>query len=167
MTRITSLLASAALLCGAAFGGSRSESTTYVDGNITGVSPNTGGTLLFSDDKAVYFRTGLTTVPVPYAGISKAELGATKVHSEHAPLYKVWSLHKRFAGKKSESQFLTIEFKNDEGEDKTMTLEMEQGAASTTLSAIQGRITPEQKTEVASAEPAKSKAAPQAAPQSE
>jgi hypothetical protein len=29
---------------------SRAATTTYVDGNLTSVSPNTGGTLLFSDE---------------------------------------------------------------------------------------------------------------------
>ena len=165
MTRITSLLASAAFLCGAAFGASRAETTTYVDGNITGVAPNTGGTLLFPDDKAVYFRTGLANVEVPYANINKAELGATRVHSQDVPLYKVWSLHKRFSGKKSESQFLTIAFKGDDGEEKTMTLELAQAAASSALSTIESHTgkefkaeqkapelkTPDQKTEVAAA----------------
>src|ERR1700756_818891 len=115
MTRITSLLVSAAVLCGTAFGASRAESTTYVEGNLTGIAPNTGGTLTFSDDKTVSFRTGLGSVVIPYANINKAELGATKVHSENAPLYKVWSLHKRFMGKnKTESQFLTLGFKNED-----------------------------------------------------
>jgi hypothetical protein len=159
MTRITSLLTSAAFLCGAAFAASRAESTTYVDGNLIGISPNTGGTLTLSDDKALSFRTGLGDVDIPYASINKAALGATKVHSENAPLYKVWSLHKRFVGKnKVESQLLTIDFKNEKGEDRTMTLELGPSAASTALATIESHggktVAPEAKTEVAAA-PAK------------
>ena len=127
---------------------SRAETTTYVDGNLTGVAPNTGGTLLFSDDKAVYFRTGLETIPVPYASISKAELGATKVHSHDVPLYKVWALHKRFSGK-TETQLLTLEFKTEEGEEKTMTLELAHSVAPNVLSTIQSHSA----VEVAAAEP--------------
>ena len=44
------------LVCGTVvFGASRAETTTYVEGNLAGVSPNTGGTLLFSDAKAMVF----------------------------------------------------------------------------------------------------------------
>jgi hypothetical protein len=156
MNRITILLVLATLACGAAFGASRAETTTYVDGNLTGVSPNTGGTLLFSDEKAMYFRTGLITVPVSYANIGKAELGPTHVHSHDVPLYKVWALHKRFSGK-TETQLLTVEFKNDEGEDRTMTLELAQPSAAGVLSQIQTRTTANGSTpvaEVAAAEPA-------------
>src|SRR5258707_8715749 len=122
MKRLTLL---AVLTSASALAASRSESTTYVDGNLTGVSPNTGGTLLFSDDKAMYFRTGLSNVPVPYAGISKVELGAVKETSHDVPLYKVWALHKRFSGgNKTETRLVIVDFKNEEGEDKSMTLEL-------------------------------------------
>ena len=36
-----------------AFATSRAETTTYVDGNLTSVSPNTGSTLLFSDENSL------------------------------------------------------------------------------------------------------------------
>src|SRR5580698_9127145 len=110
MTRIPSFAAWTVLACATAFAASRAETTTYVDGNLTGVSANTGGTLLFSDDKAMVFRTGLATVTVPYATVTKAELGATRTNSHDVPLYKVWARHK-----KTETQFLTVEFKNEEG----------------------------------------------------
>src|SRR5271170_8479523 len=92
--RLFSTMAIAALAVAGsctAFAAARAETTTYVDGNLTGVSPNTGGTLLFSDDKAMYFRTGLSTVAVPYSNINHAELGATKETSHDVPLYKVWA----------------------------------------------------------------------------
>jgi hypothetical protein len=129
MTRILSLV----LVCGSIVSAAnRAETTTYVEGNITGVAPNTGGTLLFSDDKAMYFRTGLATVAVPYPAIVKAELGATREISHGAPIYKVWARHK-----KTETQFLKVEFKGDDGEDKNMTLELAQSSAPGVLSAIQ------------------------------
>jgi hypothetical protein len=138
----------------------RAETTTYVDGNLAGVSPNTGGTLMFSDDKAMFFRTGLSTVTVPYANISHAELGATKETSHDVPLYKVWSLHKRFGGK-TETQLLIVNFKNDAGEEKNMTLEVSKGSANSVLAAIHSRTANNPVTEkasekaaVASAEPA-------------
>jgi hypothetical protein len=150
-TRILSFI----LVCaGTAFAASRAETTTYVDGNLTGVSPNTGGTLLFSDDKAMYFRTGLATVAVPYTAITKAELGATRATSHGAPFYKVWARNK-----KTETQFLTVEFKNEEGEAKTMTLELAQASAPGVLDTIHSHSTPA--TAVASAKP---EVAPEPAP---
>src|SRR5262245_39676467 len=121
--RITFFAACAVLGSLVAIGSDRAETTTYVDGNLTGVAPNTGGTLVFAEGKSMLFRTGLATIEVPYAGITKSELGATKTNSHDVPLYKVWSLHKRFAGK-THTQFLVVDFKNDEGQEKTMTLEV-------------------------------------------
>jgi hypothetical protein len=135
---------------------SRAETTTYVDGNLTGVSPNTGGTLLFSDEKAMYFRTGLATVSVPYSAITRSELGATREISHGAPIYKVWARHK-----KTETQFLTVEFKSEEGEAKTMTLELAQASAPAVLATIQDHRSAKETTEVASAAPAP---APETAP---
>jgi hypothetical protein len=160
--RTLSFVALSLFACGAAIGAtSRSETTTYVDGNLAGISPNSGGTLTFSDDTAMYFKSGLETVAVPYAGIVKTELGATRVHSHDVPLYKVWSLEKRFSGR-TQTQLLTVGFRNTEGEDKTMTLELAKPAAKSVLSLIQTHTaknaTPVEHTVVASAEPAKSQA---------
>jgi len=127
-----SILSLALVCAAAALAASRAETTTYVDGNLSGISPNTGGTLLFSDEKAMYFRTGLATVSVPYSTITRSELGATRETSHGAPLYKIWARHK-----KTETQFLTIEFKSEEGEAKTMTLELAQNSAPLVLATIQ------------------------------
>jgi hypothetical protein len=137
-----------ALVCAAtAFAASRAETTTYVDGNLSGISPNTGGTLVFSDEKAMSFRTGLATVSVPYSAITRSELGATRETSHGAPIYKVWARHK-----KTETQFLTVEYKGEDGEAKTMTLELAQASAPVVLATIQDHR--EAKTvEVASAKP--------------
>jgi hypothetical protein len=145
MTRIPSFAAWTVLACATAFAASRAETTTYVDGNITGVSPNTGGTLLFTDDKTLVFRTGLTTISVPYAAVTRSELGATRETSHGGPAYKVWARKK-----KTETQFLTVEFKSEEGEAKTMTLELAQASAPSVLAAIQEHTA---KTEVAAAAP--------------
>jgi hypothetical protein len=139
------------LACATASAASRAETTTYVDGNLTGVSPNTGGTLLFSDDKSMYFRTGLATVAVPFAAITKSELGATRSNSHDVAFYKVWARHR-----KTETQFLTVEFKNEEGEQKTMTLELAQSSAPSILQAIQdhtGQLAPAPGQQVAEAKP--------------
>ena len=146
-----------ALLCTSAFAASRAETTTYVDGNITGISPNTGGTLVFSDDKTMVFRTGLATVTVPYAAITRSELGATREISHGAPIYKIWARRK-----KTETQFLTVEFKGEEGDAKTMTLELPQSSASSVAASIQDHRGNTETSEVASSNPEGSK--PEAAP---
>jgi hypothetical protein len=150
------ILSFALVYAATAFAASRAETTTYVDGNLAGVSPNTGGTLLFSDEKAMYFRTGLATVSVPYSAITRSELGATREISHGAPIYKVWARHK-----KTETQFLTVEFKGEEGDAKTMTLELAQASAPAVLATIQDHRSAKETTEVASAAPAP---APEAAP---
>jgi len=157
----TFAIAALALSASAAFAATRAETTTYVDGNLTGVSPNTGGTLMLSDDKAMYFRTGLSTVSVSYANVTHSELGAVKETSHGVPIYKVWARHS-----KTETQLLIVNFKNDEGEAKSMTLEIAKSSAPGVLASIQSHIpsepaadkTPE-KTTVASAEPVATPAA--------
>jgi hypothetical protein len=144
MTRIPSFAAWTILACATAFAASRAETSTYVDGNLTGVSPNTGGTLLFSDDNALVFRTGLTTVSIPYGSVTRSELGATRETSHGGPAYKVWQRKK-----KTETQFLTVEFKNEEGEPKTMTLELAQSSAPSVLAAIQDHTSKPPTAEVA------------------
>lgn len=133
--RITSLIL-ALTACGAVFAASRAETATYVDGNLTGVSPNTGGTLTFSDDDAMYLRTGLETIAVPYAEINNAELGAVKENSHDVPFFKVWA-HKKSA--KTETQYLIVNFKNEAGEEKNMTLELAKSAAAGVLADLQTR----------------------------
>ena len=148
MRRIPSFAALTVLACGTAFAASRAETTTYVDGNIAGVSPNTGGTLVVSDDKELVFRTGLTSIAVPYTAVTKSELGATRETSHGGPAYKIWARRK-----KTETQFLTVEFKNDEGEAKTMTLELAQASAPSVLGAIQEHTGKAQTSEVAVLKP--------------
>jgi hypothetical protein len=150
--RTLSFAAVSLLACAAAFGATRPETATYVDGNIASVSPNSGGTLTFSEDSAINFKTGSETVSIPYAGISKTEVGATKVHSHSVPMYKVWSLQKRFS-ENTRTQLLTLGFKNADGEDKTMTLELAQPAAKNVLLNIRthtaNNTTPVQNTVIA------------------
>jgi hypothetical protein len=122
------------MLAAAAFAGSPAETTTYVDGNLTGVSPNTGATLNLSDDKQMVLRTGLTNVEVPYDAISHFELGAVKETSHGGKLFR--------HGKKTETQLLIVNFKSAEGEEKTMTLELAQPSAASVMSTIQSHSKP-------------------------
>jgi hypothetical protein len=145
MTRIPSFAAWPVLACATAFAASRAETTTYVDGNLAGVSPNTGGTLLFTDDKTLVFRTGLASISVPYTAVTKSELGATRETSHGGKIFT--------RKKKTETQFLTVEFNNEEGEAKTMTLELAQASAPAVLATIQDHTSKSQ-TEVAAVKPA-------------
>jgi hypothetical protein len=135
MMRIARILAFSVLAGGLTLSAANSEGVTYVDGNLTGFVPNSGGTLLLTGDQAIELRAGQATVAVPYAGITKAELGAIKVHSHGEPLYKVWALHKRFVGK-TESQLVTVSFKDEDGDQKNMTLELDKLAAADVVAAI-------------------------------
>lgn len=124
--RIASIAVVAALACGLGMAAGREDTVTYLEGNLTGVTPNTGGSLVSAED-AMALKTGLSTVLVPYSSISKAELGAIRQRSEKDPLYKVWSIHKRVI--KPENQLLRVDFTNEAGEQKTMTVELARPAA--------------------------------------
>jgi hypothetical protein len=137
MMRISSLLTLGIVACGAAL--ASSEPTTYVSGDLTGVKPNSGGTLSMTDDKELYFRTAQTSVPVAYDSISKVELGAIKSRPRpHDPVYKVWSIQKRFTSTKTQN--LTLQFKNETGEEKTMTLELAHANAADVLATIKRHV---------------------------
>lgn len=136
---------SCALLCAAP----PPETTTYVDGNVASLKPNTGGTLVFTDNNSMVFRTGLAEVAVPYANILRAELGPTQTHSHDAPAYKVWDLPKRLH--RTETQLLVLEFKNGLGENQSMTLELAKPAASSVLQTIEDRTGKPEEAKAASA----------------
>ncbi len=125
----------AALACLTVSGAPRPEASTYVDGNVSALKPNTGGTLVFKDNSSMTFRTGLAEVQVPYASIRSAELGATQIHNHEPmginPLGLVSRLHK------TETQLLTVEFKSGSGEKQTMTLQLAKPAAAAVLATIQ------------------------------
>ncbi|HLH40969.1 MAG TPA: hypothetical protein VKX39_17600 [Bryobacteraceae bacterium] len=121
-------------LAGAALASTPAQTATYIDGNVTGISPNTGGTLSFDDGKAMMLRTGLTSVAVPYDAVSHAELGAVKEDAHGKPFYKFWSRKHKI-----ETQLLIVNFKDEQGADRTMTLELEQPAAQTVLDDLEAR----------------------------
>jgi hypothetical protein len=134
MTRTSRFAALGVFACGIVWGAPRPETSTYVDGTVSTLKPNTGGTLVFSDERSIVFRTGLAEVAVPYSGIRRAELGATQVHAHDAPAYKVWTLPQRMH--KTETQLLTLEFVGADSQGNTMTLELAKPAASNVLAAI-------------------------------
>ncbi len=135
MTKTAFFAAFAGISISIAFAAPRPETSTYVDGNVTSLKPNTGGTLVFTDDNSMLFRTGLAEVAVPYSSIQRAELGATQTHGHDTPAYKIWDLPKHLH--RTETQLLTLEFKNGLGESQTMTLELAKPAASNVLATIE------------------------------
>ncbi|SRR5579883_3498297 len=138
MTSIPRFTAFAIVACGLSFAAPRPEASIYIDGNISALKPNTGGTLVFQDADTLLFKTSSGDVAVPYKEIRRAELGASHVHSrKETPAYKVWDLPKRLH--KNETQLLTVEFQNPAGEEHTMTLELPKPAAANVLAEIQDR----------------------------
>jgi hypothetical protein len=130
----TALLA-AAFVCIAVSGAPRPESSTYVDGDVASLKPNTGGTLVFTDSNSMTFRTGTAEVAVPYASIQRAELGATQTHKTEFPRMGPLALLNQIH--RTETQLLTVEFKSGLGEPQTMTLKLAKPAASTVMATIE------------------------------
>jgi len=113
------------------------HTTTYVVGNLDNIAAGAIGTVNLSDAKAIVFRTRETAVEVAYASISKAELGARVTHTPDVPFYKVWEIHKRLLAPRDTTQYLTVDFKNADGQDRTMTLELDTSVASDLLAVIE------------------------------
>jgi len=119
-----------------ALAGSAGGPAVYVVGNLDGVSPGAEGILVLEKEQAV-FRSGKTVLPMPYADIHNVELG-TKVVPTNAPLYKVWQLHKRLAERPAQ-RMVNFEFADKDGNDQTITLELDESAANDTLVEIEIR----------------------------
>lgn len=126
-----------ALFGGIAFAAANVHTTTYVVGNLDNISAGAIGSVNLSNDRAIVFHTRETTVQVAYVNITKAELGARVTHTPDVPLYKVWELHKRLLAPRDSTQYLTVDFKNTDGEDRTMTLELDASVASDMLKVIE------------------------------
>lgn len=139
--RIASFLLFASV---AALAGTGGGPAVYVVGNLDGVSPGDEGTLVLDHD-AVVFRSGKTALSLAYSDIHNVELGTRVMPPPDAPLYKVWRLPKRFLTERPMHQMVNFEFADKDGNDQTMTLELEEAAANQTLVEIeirQGKRTP-------------------------
>jgi hypothetical protein len=107
---------------------------TYLSGNVSELSPNSSGTLSYSDGKKIQLRTPQHALAIPYAAITSVDLG--EVHSPAPdPIYKVWSLHKRLSTK-GDTQEMTVAFKDDAGREQVVTLELARQDLADVLSAI-------------------------------
>jgi len=130
------------VLAGGLLAAADPSSVTYVKGTIDELSPNTGGTLV-NTGKSMEIRTPLHSVQVPYGQISKAELGAIQSRTpETDALYKVWTLHKRFMPS-PQTQEMTVAFRNEKGQEQTMTIELSRKAAAglyTTIERSSGTV---------------------------
>ena len=113
------------------------QTVTYIGGNVADLAPNTGATL-YSSSQAMELRTPLHTVEVPYAQISKAEMGQIVEHTyEPEAPYKVWSLPKRLI--RTQGQEMTLTFSGANGESQTMTIELSKKAAAKLMTRIERR----------------------------
>jgi hypothetical protein len=127
-----------AILTGGLVTAADMQTVTYIGGTVADFAPNTGATLYLNNPQSMEIRTPLHTVQVPYNQILKAELGSITVHTpEPEKLYKVWALPKRLM--KSETQQMTVAYKNGTGQDQTMTIELAKPAASGLFAQIERR----------------------------
>ena len=126
------------ILAGGLLAAADSATVTYIDGNVAELTANTGATLYLNGWQSMELKTPLHKVQIPYAQISKAEVGSVMVHTpDPQPLYKVWNLPKRLV--KSETQQMTVAFTDGNGQGQTMTLEMSKASADSVLATIEQR----------------------------
>lgn len=126
------------ILAGGLLAAADTATVTYIDGNVAELAANSGATLYLNNSQTMELKTPLHKVQIPYAQISKAELGSVMVHTaDPEPLYKVWALPKRLV--RSETQQMTVAYTNGNGQDQTMTLEMSKAVADGVLATIERR----------------------------
>jgi hypothetical protein len=131
-------LPSLTILAAGFLAGADSATVTYIDGNVAELAANSGATLYLNNSQSMELKTPLHKVQIPYAQISKAELGSVMAHTaDPEPLYKVWALPKRLV--KSETQQMTVAYTDGNGQDQTMTLEMSKAVADGVLTTIERR----------------------------
>jgi hypothetical protein len=124
------------ILAGGLLAAADSATVTYIDGNVANLTPSTGATLYMNNPRTMELKTPLHKVQIPYAQISKAELGSVMVHTaDPEPLYKVWALPKRLI--KSETQQMTLAFTDANGQAQNMTIEMSKVSADGVLATIE------------------------------
>jgi len=124
------------ILTGGLLAAADSATVTYIDGNVAGLSPNSGATLYLNNPHTMELKTALHNIQIPYAQISKAELGVIVPHTpDPEPLYKVWALPKRLV--KTETQQMKVAFTDENGRDQTMTLEMPKTSVDGVLGTIE------------------------------
>jgi hypothetical protein len=124
------------ILAGGLLAAADSATVTYIDGNVAELSPNSGATLYLNNSQSMELKTPLHKVQIPYAQISKAELGSVIAQTaDPEPLYKVWALPKRLV--KSETQQMKLAFTDENGQNQNMTLEMSKASAESVLATIE------------------------------
>jgi len=103
---------------------------TYTVGNLDGI--HTGATgFVRVDDNTLSFRTGSTVVQTSYSNITSTELGSEGRHPVDVP--------RKRHGSKTVYQNLLVNFKDAEGKEQTMTLELTQPAAREIHNAVEQR----------------------------
>ena len=124
------------ILAGGLLAAADSATVTYIDGNVANLTPNSGATLYMTNPQTLELKTPLHQVQIPYAQISKAEVGSVMVHTaDPEPLYKVWALPKRLM--KSETQQMTLAFTDGNGLEQKMTIEMSKISADSVMATIE------------------------------
>ena len=74
-------LSTLTILAGGLLAAADSANVTYIDGNVAELSANTGATLYLTSSQSMELKTPLHKVQIPYAQISKAEVGSVMVHT--------------------------------------------------------------------------------------
>jgi hypothetical protein len=116
------------LATGVALANDNVKPVTYLEGNLDGFATNASATLEFRDSKAMVLHVKGSDAVIPYGVVSKTSQRLVPVVTEKDPLYKVWSLHKRLLIP-NPLHAVTVVYKDKAGAEKSVTLEMEKGAA--------------------------------------
>jgi hypothetical protein len=131
-TTLLGLALAASLLANTPADGS--QPAEYIEGSLKTIAPHAVGTLDYTDNKVLQFRSGKNLAKVPYAAITTVDVGPARVRNDE-PVYKFWKWHERVGPWRS--RYLTIGYQDENAERKNIILEMAEDAAAEALAAIE------------------------------
>lgn len=131
MNRTFSIVLIVCFCCGALWAGVDSQKTMYVGGTVSSIKEQTEGVSSTSDEKIFVFDYGTGKLQIPYDQIESLEYGQ-KV-GRRGGVVSRWMITKK------RKHFLTISFKDENGQQQGAVLELGKDIVRVTLTALEAR----------------------------
>jgi len=131
MNRSLSIVFLACICFGAVWAGVESEKTMYVGGTISSIKEQTEGVSSISDEKVFVFDYGKGKLQIPYDRIESLEYGQ-KV-GRRGGIVSRWVIAKK------RKHYLTIGYKDENGQPQGVVLELGKDIVRVTLAALEAR----------------------------
>lgn len=131
MNRFLSIVLVVIFCCGAVWAGVDSQKSMYVGGTVSSIKEQTEGVSSISDEKVFVFDYGTGKLQIPYNRMESLEYGQ-KV-GRRGGIVSRWVITKK------RKHFLTIGFKDENGQQQAAVLELGKDTVRVTLAALEAR----------------------------